>query len=432
MKTLKPFQKKGVRFQTGRKHSLLADDMGLGKTVQSIVSMNKLHARKVLIICLQSAKYQWEQMLHEWGDLWLFNTQIINTRSDIVSPIANVIIVNYELIISDFIFDQIKKRKFAVGVVDEAHYLQTLTSQRSKRILGKNGILRNCVYKFLLTGTPMASRPINLFPMLYTLANDIIKPYNTYEKFAYRFCGAWEDSWGNLIVNGATHLDDLHDRLKKFMLRRTDVENLPDVTYDLIPLEPNNQIKLLTAAEFHLTDSSIKQYMDIKSLGEMASLRNDVAVAKLPECIQFIKDSLQVTDKLVVYYYHRSVGKILFRTFAKDYGVVSIHGGQTAKFKQEAVNNFINADKRPFKILLAQLQAAGEAIDGLQKVCNHAIFVETSWVPKDILQAVFRLRRMVFLGKPILVQFLAAVGTIEYKILNSMIRKRQIIKEVVG
>ena len=63
--------------------------------------MNNLHARihptkfKVLIICLQSAKYQWEQMLYEWAD-WLFFTEIINTRSDIIRPIANVIIVNYE------------------------------------------------------------------------------------------------------------------------------------------------------------------------------------------------------------------------------------------------------------------------------------------------------------------------------------------------
>ncbi len=431
MKTLKPFQKKGVKFQIGRKHSLLADDMGLGKTVQSIESINRLRAKKIFINCLQSAKYQWEKMFREWADI-MYDIQIVNTRSDIIRPEADVIIVNDELIISDFIFNQIKRRQFAVGVVDEAHRLQTLTSQRSKRILGKNGILKNCAYKFLLTGTPMASRPINLFPMLYTLANDIIAPYNTYEKYAYRFCGAWEDSWGNLIVNGATHLDDLHDRLKKFMLRRTDVGNLPDVTYDLIPLEPNNRTKLLIVAEFHLNKNAIAEYGNLYNLGYMSSLRQHVAVAKLPESIQFIKDALQVTDKLVVYYYHRVVGKILFKTLAKDYGVLSIHGGLTAKFKQGAVANFINADKRPFKILLAQLQAAGEAIDGLQKVCNHAIFVETSWVPKDILQAVGRLRRIGGLGKPILVQILADVGTIEYKILNSMIRKRQIIKEVVG
>ncbi len=428
MNILKPFQKEGVKFQTSNFHTLLADDMGLGKTVQTIVSMNKVQARQVLIICLQSAKIQWERELFKWCD-WLIDPQIINTRSDIISPIANVIIVNYELVISDRIFSQLKKRKFAVGVVDEAHYLQTLTSQRSKRILGKNGIIQNCVYKFLLTGTPMASRPIDLFPMLYTLANDIIAPYNTYEKFAYRFCGAYEDSWGNLIARGATHLDDLNKRLKKFMLRRTDVGNLPDVVYDLVPLEPNERVKEIISLENTLSEEGIAEYSNLYNLGDMASLRQQVAVAKLPECTRFIFDTLEVVDKLVVFYYHRTVGILLNHNLKKLYGVNWLKGGMTSAQKSVAVASFIHNPKK--RIFLAQIQAGGEAIDGLHKICNHGVFVETSWIPKDILQAVGRLRRIDGLGLPIQIQILAAVGTIEYQILNSMIHKRQIIRKVV-
>ncbi len=112
-----------------------------------------------------------------------------------------------------------------------------------------------------------------------------------------------------------------------------------------------------------------------------------------------------------------------------DVTVKKIKGGMSAKQKSVIIESFINNPKK--RIFLAQMQAAGEAIDGLHKVCNHIIFVETSWIPKDILQAVGRLRRMGGLGKPILVQILAAAGTIEYKILNSMIKKRQIIREVI-
>ncbi len=429
MNVLEPFQYDGVRFQLSQYHTLLADDMGLGKTVQSITSMNALHARKIFIDCLQSAKYQWENMFWQWAD-WLFDLQIINTRSDIVRPSADIIVVNDELLLSDFIFDQIRKRKFAVGVIDEAHRLQTLTSQRSKRILGREGILKNCVYKFLLTGTPMASRPIDLFPMLYTLANDIIAPYNTYEKYAYRFCGAWEDSWGNLIVKGATHLDDLHDRLKKFMLRRTDVGNLPDIVYDLVPLEPNERVKDVITTESVLTNEAVYEMRDLNNLGHMAAFRQQIAIAKLPQCEQFIKDTLETVDKLVVYYYHRTVGHVLHHNLGKLYNVGWIRGGMPAAQKAAVIASFINNPKK--RILFAQFQAAGEAIDGLHTVCNHGIFVEASWIPKDILQAAGRLRRMNGLGKPILIQILAAVGTIEYKFLNSMIHKRQIIKEVIG
>ncbi len=431
MNKLEPFQLEGVDFMLSRKHSLNADDMGLGKTVQTIECFNRLGARKIIIICLSSVKYYWKSMIWEWGDD-LYDIQIINTRSDYVRPEADIIIVNYELLLSDHLLGQLLCRRYAVGVCDEAHYLQKLSSKRSKRVLGRGGIMERCIYKFMLSGTPMAARPVDLFPIMYTLANKALEPFNTYEKFANEFCGAFPDGHGGLVVKGASNLDDLKERLKSFMIRRTDVGNLPDVVYDVIPIEPNDYVKVMMGEEQNLDKTKYSRYTDLNNLGDMASLRQKVAVAKLPECIQFIKDTLETIDKLVIFYYHRSVGKELFREFAKDYGVISIFGGQTAKFKQDAIDNFINADKRPFKILLAQFNAAAESIDGIQKVCNHSIFVECSWIPKDILQAVGRLRRKGGLGKTIFAQFLAAAGTIEYQILNSMIKKRQIIREVIG
>ncbi len=428
MYTLEPFQREGVAFQTSRYRSLLADDMGLGKTVQSIASFNRLKARKILIICLHSAKYQWQTMIEEGAELD-YSIQIVNKRSDLISPKTDIIILNYELILGDYIFKQLKRLKFAVGVCDEAHYLQTLSSQRSKRILGRGGLMENCVYKFMLSGTPMAGRPVDLFPMLYTLANDALAPYNTYETFAKQFCGAYSDGYGGLLAKGATNLPDLRERMKGFMLRRTDVGNLPEVSYDLIPIEPNEDVKSAMNIEHVLNDDAITQYSNIHNLGDMASLRQTVAVAKLPECIRFIEDTLISVNKLVVFYYHRKVGDLLQKAL-DGYGVVRIQGGGHPQSKDLAKGVFINNAMK--RVCLAQLQAAGESIDGLQKVCSHGIFVESSWIPKDILQAVGRLRRKGGLDKPILAQFLAAAGTIEYQILNSMIKKRQIIKEVIG
>ncbi len=427
--TLEPFQIEGVNFQTSRYRSLLADDMGLGKTVQSIASFNRLKARKILIICLHSAKYQWQSMIEEGAELD-YSIQIVNTRSDLISPKTDIVILNYELILGDYIFKQLKRLKFAVGVCDEAHYLQTLSSQRSKRILGRGGLMESCVYKFMLSGTPMAGRPIDLFPMMYTLANDALAPYNTYELFAKQFCGAYSDGYGGLIARGATNLADLRDRLKHFMLRRTDVGNLPEVSYDLIPFAPNEDVKTAMNIEHTLNDDAIAQYSNLHNLGDMASLRQTVAVAKLPECIQFIEDTLVTGGKLVVFYYHRKVGDILRKELFKHGHYSTIKGGMTPFNKANEISRFINDSKR--RVMFAQLQAAGESIDGLQKVCSHAIFVESSWIPKDILQAVGRLRRKGGLDKPILAQFLAAAGTIEYQILNSMIKKRQIIREVIG
>jgi len=189
------------------------------------------------------------------------------------------------------------------------------------------------------------------------------------------------------------------------------------------------RVKEVISLEHTLSREGITEYSNLYNLGDMASLRQQVAIAKLPECTQFIGDTLEVVDKLVVFYYHRIVGTVLHHNLKKIYGVNWLKGGMSSIQKSLAVASFINNPKK--RIFLAQLQAAGEAIDGLHKVCNHGIFVETSWIPKDILQAVGRLRRMEGLGKPIQIQILAAVGTIEYQILNSVIRKRQIIRKVV-
>ena len=427
MNKLEPFQHEGADFMIENIQALNADDMGMGKTVQTIECFNRLKARKILIISLASVKYYWKTMIWAWADD-LYDIQIVNTRSDYIRPEADIIIVNYELLFSDCVFKQLLRRKYAVGVADEAHYLQTLTSKRSKRVLGRGGLMERCVYKFMLSGTPMAARPIDLFPMMYTLANKALEPYNTYEKFAYRFCGAFKDFYGKIIARGATNLDDLGRRLKTFMIRRTDVGNLPDVVYDLIPFEPNEAVREVIDVERGLDNGKISQYSKLYELGGMASLRQQVAVAKLPECVQFIKDTLVTVDRLVVFYYHRSVGEILLDEL-HEYGVEFFKGGMPLPKKEKALDRFVNL--RRGRIFLAQIQAAGESIDGLQKVCNHCIFVESSWIPKDVLQAVGRLRRKGSSGKPVIAQFLAAAGTIEYQILNSMIKKRQIIREVI-
>ncbi len=93
MQKLYKFQEEGVEFMLKRKHSLLADDMGLGKSVQAVECFNRLDARKILIICLHSAKYQWKDFIWKWANR-IYDIQIIDTRKDAIRKEADIIILN--------------------------------------------------------------------------------------------------------------------------------------------------------------------------------------------------------------------------------------------------------------------------------------------------------------------------------------------------
>ncbi|KKM98126.1 hypothetical protein LCGC14_1161160 [marine sediment metagenome] len=408
MSRLYDYQVEGVQFMTSRTHSLNADDMGLGKTIQTIAAMGELGAKKVLIICPKSVKYYWARKIKEWSR-YPHSIQVVEGMNAWINPDIDIVILNYHLLLSKTIVNQLNKRLFAVGVLDEAHYLQSITSQRSKNILGKNGIIKNCTYKMCLSGTPL-TRPIDLYPILRTLANECLGKYTSYEDYAYRYCGAYRDKYsGTLIANGATNCEEFKELLKPFMIRRTDVGNLPDVVYDVVPV--------------HIPDY-------IETAPHVATQRQETALWKIKYTADYIVDMINTVPKLVVFFYHREIGKQLLKLLYEktNYGISFIDGSVSGKGRQEQIDNFINPNDN--KVLLAQFQAAGVGVDGLQDVCNHALFFEASWLARDILQAVGRLRRE-GQKKGVHAQFLAVEDSIEYSVLNSMIRNRKLIAKIL-
>ena len=408
MNKLEPFQVEGVDFMVGKVHALNADDMGMGKTIQTIGCFNKLQAEKIFIVCPASVKYYWKRKIAEWAD-YDYIIQVVEGRRAKIDPDANVIIINYHLVVSGTILNQLRLMKFDVGVCDEAHYLQSLESQRSKAVLGNNGVIRNCKYKFMLTGTPISSRPKNLYPILRVLANDAIEPYSTYERFAMRYCGGYYDKYTDVLVaNGATNCNELKERLKGFMIRRVDMSGKLNATYDVIPIHIPNYVE---------------------HGNSVAEIRQTCAIEKLKYTADYITDMVQTIDKLVIFFYHKSVGwEILKLLEGKDFGTIYVDGSVSAFRRDELKDKFVS--KNNFKVALAQFQAWGEGVDGLQHVCNHAIFFEASWIPKDIQQAVGRLKRR-GQKKTVRVQFLAVEDSIEYCVMDSMIKKRKLIKKII-
>ncbi len=406
---LLPFQEYGVQFLSSRNHALLADDMGLGKTIQAIEVMNRLKAKSALIITPATVKYNWERELKEWlrRDL---TVQVVKDGATIISLDSDIVIVNYDLVIRPAIHRQLITRDFAIGICDEAHRLKNPRAKRTKAILAsKTALMGRCVYRYLLTGTPILNRPEELFIILRSLAPEKMGPYYSWPEYAKRYCnGHWQD--GEYVTTGASNLEELRDRLKGFMLRRTKQEVLKE-----LPAR-REQVIYLNDLKFP-TDELVP----------LATERRELGIHKIKSILSHVEDVLSGVDKVVVFAYHRQVIETLKRDLAA-YGPTIIYGGMSAENKQKNLFKFTETDES--RVLIGQINAAGVGIDGLQRVCQHLIFAELEWSPGVMEQCIDRLRRIGQKGS-VLVQYLIVPNSLEAVIEQVLAKKRRLIDRLM-
>jgi len=416
---LYPFQEIGRDFLALRNNAILADDMGLGKTYQALEAIKKLNLYSGLIICTQSTRHTWAKRVREQ----MPEAFVKEITSPKILPDVNAFnVVNYDIVWKKPLIDKLKEIIFPVMVCDESHALKSMDAKRTKFILGKKGLYLNCKRRWLMTGTPVLNRPIELYPALRSLFPTFLGRYTGYYDFAFKFCGGHQAPFG-FDATGASNLEQLCAILKPIMLRRLKedvLEDLPEVTYEKIYLEATDKLMALTEKENKL-------YRDNEALGENASIRRTLGVIKATAAIKHLKNLLEEREKVVVFIWHTDVARAIVEAFPNE--SVLYTGKESAKEKEEALTKFRKDPKT--RLFVGQLISAGIGVDGLQYVSDVCVFVEMSYVPGEIRQAVDRLNR-IGQDKPVLAQFLVAEDSLDEKLINTLIVKAKNINTIMG
>lgn len=387
--------------------------MGLGKTVQAIAAMNQIDKRqpmRALIVCPASVKYNWAREIVEWFHRPVTPYVAASKRHDGIEK-ANLVVINYDIIWRKGILKKLMQNPFDVLVLDEAHYLKEATAKRTRAVFGANGLVTAAERVWALTGTPVQNRPVELWPLLYTLARDTIRPYESLQDFAEHFCAARLTPFG-WDYKGASNIDELNERLRGFMLRRLKEEvldQLPDRIEQTVP------VTLVNHPEVSPTES-------------VSELRRLVGEAKVPFASIYIRDTVENVGKVVVFAHHRNVISQLAKNLF-DLNPVVFWGGMTAEIKQQKLDRFVNDPS--CHVFIGQMSAAGTGIDGLQKVSSSVIFAEVDWSPGVMEQAVDRLRR-IGQRNAVHVQYLVAEGTIDVTMRDMVARKRRVIGAILA
>lgn len=435
---IKSYQRLGIEFLKNNKteipyHSILGDDMGLGKTAQSIVAAEEVEAKKILIICPSTVKINWQREIIKWSkyrDIFIAGKiGKVCAKDCIIDRNAEVVIVNYDLCIMPKIKRQLCSMQFDVCIVDEVHYLINQRSGRTKAILARDGIIWSAKYKWCLTGTFMKNRNRDCYAVLRSLFPHVLGEYKDYGKYAKYFCGGRMGAFG-YEDNLSTHTEQLGQMIKPIILRRTKADvlaELPEVLEQNIYLEHTPEIERVINEESEFTPEDISKLLNFEVLGKTATYRKDLAMAKLPQVITYVKELLANVGKVTIFAYHRDFIAELQNKLSA-YGVEVVVGGLSAEQKQHAVDNFVNDPNT--KIFIGQIQAAGTGLDGLQLVCSEVVFAEIDWVPGTIDQARARCHRM---GQKnnVHIHYLTVADSLEEKMINTLTRKRKDIASVM-
>lgn len=238
---LKPYeyQNTGIKFMVDRilemGFCLNGDSVGLGKTVESVGTMlwfKKRGAKKFLVICKKSLKYQWASEIKKFSDMdnIFVAGDTPKKRKDAYDGIKGakegILITNYHNYLSDT--KEIAKTDFDLVVIDEVHSIKSSKSKMHKNIMNVT-LGRNVA---MLSGTPVMSKPEDIFGIV-----ELVDPeyFGSYKEFKRNFLITQPSMYGYHMeeVIGIKNLPYLQELIGKFMIRRTtdDVSlELPEIS----------------------------------------------------------------------------------------------------------------------------------------------------------------------------------------------------------
>jgi SWI/SNF-related matrix-associated actin-dependent regulator 1 of chromatin subfamily A len=419
-------QKVAIEELLKNKKYILADDMGLGKTTSTIIAALETGAKKILIICPATLKINWQREFQLYSDKTSYVCDGKNFSEN-----HDILIMNYDIIknfhdTKDKEKSLIFKSNFDLVIIDEAHYVQNVQAQRTKLI---NDLVKNVERLWLLTGTPMTSRPINYFNLLSLVDSPVAKNWMAY---VVRYCSGYQFKVGNRKVwnvMGASHLEELRDRTSSTVLRRLkeDVLDLPD--------------KIITPVYLRLRSKKYEEVMgdyynwyeknpeESKNLSiqftKLTEVRQVIAEEKTQHTIEIAENIIEQGKKVIIFCNFTKSLETIVEHFGK--AAVRLDGQMSKIQRQDSVDRFQEDEK--VKVFVGNIKAAGV---GITLTSGEAVIMnDLSFLPSDHSQAEDRAYRY---GQKnnVLVYYPIFENTIEgiiYDILNA---KKRIIGTVMG
>jgi SWI/SNF-related matrix-associated actin-dependent regulator 1 of chromatin subfamily A len=419
-------QKVAIEKLAGSKRFILADDMGLGKTTSTIIAALETGSKKILIICPASLKINWQREIENYSDRPTFIAEGKKFSTD-----HDFVIVNYDILKNfhdpkDKENSLLEKSNFDLVILDEAHMISNAQAQRTKII---NSYVKNIDKVWLLTGTPMTSRPMNYYNLLSIIESPVAQNWMAY---AIRYCQGYQFNAGKRKVwnvSGASNLEELRDRTSKQILRRLkeEVLDLPDKIITPVYLRlKSSEYENLMGEYYDWYDKNPEESSSLTvQFSKLMKVRKVIANEKTKQTIEFAENILEQGKKIIIFTNFTDSLQTIYNHFGKQ--AVYLDGSCSNSVRQQAVDLFQNDEK--IRVFVGNLKAAGV---GLTLTSAEVVIMnDLSFVPAEHAQAEDRAYRY---GQKsnVLVYYPLFENTIEGAIYDILNKKKEIIRTVMG
>jgi len=417
-------QKEAIEKLVGNDKYILADDMGLGKTTSTIIAALETGAKKILIICPASLKINWQREIENYSAR---SVSIIEGKK---WEDADFVIMNYD-IIKNFHDEKNKdnsiilKSGFELIVVDEAHYIQNKQAQRTKLI---NDIAKKVGKLWLLTGTPMTSRPINYFNLLDLVDSPVAANWMGYVR---RYCEGYQFKVGKKKiwnVTGASNLEELRDRTKTHVLRRLKQEilDLPEKIITPVYLRLKSPTYEELMGEYYDWFEKQEESNSLTlQFSKLMKVRQELAFSKVKNTCELAENIIEQGKKVIIFTNFTDSLNQITEHFGKT--AVKLDGSMSKPERQMSVDKFQEDDN--VKVFVGNIKAAGVGITLTE--AESVIMNDLSFVPSDHSQAEDRAYRY---GQKnnVLVYYPIFENTIEGIIYDILKSKKNVFETVMG
>jgi SWI/SNF-related matrix-associated actin-dependent regulator of chromatin subfamily A-like protein 1 len=479
-----PFQRAGISYAVAVKRTIIGDEMGLGKTIQGLGAAYVAGAFPLLVITPASNKYNW---FEDEIPKCLPNQTVILADKDVTDftlSLADVVVTNYEQLVGyrevpklgggftrtcwkdadkkepvlSPLAEKLKQVPFRAVICDEAHYLKSNDAARTLCALEVGASIE---YKFLLTGTPMLNRPIELYSLLKFLG--LHNHFGGYWHFQQRYCALRKGYFGmDNKVNSKTI--ELNRKMRSLCyLRRKKEEVLKDLPSKL---RTSYAVEITNRAEYQHAEDDLVEWVKKRVLKDKAfldslagldgesrhaairerqhdkaeaaergktmvlitALKRLVAEGKLKPAFDWIDNFLEQEGKLVVFAMHQSILDALLTRYPD---AVSITSEQSGPERQKNVRKF-QEDERVRLLVGAMGPNATASPAGLGHTltaASNTLFLELGWTPGHLSQCEDRCHRIGQLDN-VTCHYLLGRGTIDQKLAEIIESKRNVAAQV--
>lgn len=398
-------------------------------TAQTLGYLLAAGHKRTLVVCPASVKYSWEGEVKKWTNLESF---VVTSQTDFfdVPSSANVIIINYDVLKKHF--KALMAKHWDCCVLDESQMIKSPTAIRTKAV---KILTREIRHVIMLSGTPLLSRPIELFTML-----NIIDPltWKNYYEYATRYCAGHRGKWG-FEAKGATNLAELTERISRYFLRRTKdqvLKNLPPKNKMILPIDlSGDSLKDYKKASKEFMKflkenkkkkaKEIAKTMQAERLTKINYLREIAVMGRLDAAKELIDSIIDAGEKVLVFSsFNAPLEELYDHYFDK---AIMITGKTDVEERGDIVKRFQSDPS--VQVFLGGFLSAGTGIT--LTAAQNVVLLDYPWRPGDTEQAIDRCHRPGTTASSINIYQMHSRGTIDDFMKKTLERKQAIFDVVV-